>query len=44
MMAEMIEILVQRATFFDNPLVESAFSTGELFEGFALVITAAHPY
>jgi hypothetical protein len=43
MMAETIEMLVQRATFFDNPCFESADSTGELFVGFALVINAAHP-
>jgi hypothetical protein len=44
MMAETIEMLVQRATFFDNPFLESAAITGELFELSVSAITDNRPY
>jgi hypothetical protein len=44
MMAEIIEMLVQRATFFDNPLLESAALRGEIFELSVLAITDTRLY
>jgi hypothetical protein len=43
MMAETIEMLVQRATFFENPFLDSAGLTGELFELSVLAITDTRP-
>ncbi len=43
MMAETIEMLVQRASFFDNPFLKSADLSGELFEVSVLAITDPAP-
>jgi hypothetical protein len=39
MMAETIEMLAQRATLFDNPFLESAAFSGEIFGLSVLAIT-----
>jgi hypothetical protein len=44
MMAETIEILVQRATIFDNPFLESEAFSGEIFGLSVLAITDSRPY
>jgi hypothetical protein len=44
MMAETIEMLVQRTTLFDNPFMESAALRGKIFGLSVLAITDSRPY
>jgi hypothetical protein len=43
MMAETIEMLVQRTTLFENPFLESAVLGGVVFGLSVLAITDTHP-